>query len=144
MLLKQIKNHQFEVIGEIHQTETGRIYNTTRNNHLKQVYAHKTLFVSDNGKETYEGQNCIGISLDICKILLANDVATIYFKILNFPKIGEHFIGKISVVDFLSKSITIQEKWQDKQRITAMENLERTYSESFIKEEPLAIEEVVR
>ena len=123
VLLQQIKNNQFERIGEIHQTEEGIIYKTTRNNHLNQVYTHKKIFISPDGKDIYEGKNCIGIDLDICKELLANNVDTICFTILNFPSVGEHKFGKIKLVDFLSKSITIQEKYQDKQRIIAMGEL---------------------
>ena len=123
VLLKQIKNTHLELIGEIHRTEEGVVYKTTRDNHLKQVYTHKKVFVSHDGKDTYRGENCIGIDLDICKTLLVNNVDVIRFTILNFPKVGVHKFGKIPLVDFLSKSITIQERGQDKQRIIAMGEL---------------------
>lgn len=124
MLLKEIK-HNLETVGEIRKDDNGIVYyQTERDCHKNQIYQRKRVFLSDDSKEWYSGDNCVAISVDICKTLLANEVKYVNFIIKNFPDKGYHFLARIDMLDFLNKSITIQERGCDKQRITAMNNLQ--------------------
>lgn len=125
MYSQKVKNDSLETIGEIRRDENNiYYYHTERDNRKNQIYLKKTVFLSADSKEFLQGENVIGISLSIVKELLSKEVKYVHFVIKNFPNPMEHFLGKIELIDFLNKSITIQERGYDKQRITPLNNLE--------------------
>ena len=118
--------NNYSVVGEIKKNLNTNevVYITERDRRKNQIYLYKTNFMSIDG-EHFTGRNCIAISLDICRKLVDNKVDNIYFNIRNFPKDMEHFTGKISLQDFIVKSVTIKEEHYDFQRITPIENLQK-------------------
>lgn len=125
MFTQKVKNDSLEAIGEIKRDEKGVYYYiTTRDNHKSQIFNKKTVFLSYDSKEFLHGENVIGISLDVVKNLLSKNVKYVLFKIKNFPEPMKHFLGRIELIDFLNKSITIREWGYDKQRIIPLDKLE--------------------
>ena len=121
--MAQIK-HNLHPVGEVKPDIHEELsYFTERDKHKNQIYLYKTLFYSADKKDKYEGLNCIGISLNICKELLFKNVKNVYFILKNYPQDMQHQIKKIELNNFLSKSITIKENGYDEQRIIGMEEL---------------------
>jgi len=123
--VEKVTNYRGEEVGEIRLNSSCEMYYyTERNTNKNQIYCHKTVFLSEDSKEWYEGENCVAISVDICKKLLAKEVVYVLFEIKNFPEKGMNGFRKINLKDFLTKGITIKEKNYDRQRIIAMKELE--------------------
>ena len=121
----QIK-HREKVVGEIRRNSDGELfYLTERSNAKKQIYARKKVFVSEDGKDWMGvDENGAGISVDIIKQLLNQDVKYVIFILKGFPSPNLHSVRRISLQDFLNQSITIKEMGYDRQRIIDTAKLE--------------------
>lgn len=96
-------------------------FHTERDVDKKQIFTHKFIFSTVDGN-TFRGENCIGISLNVLKKLVALNVELICFKIKNFPRVGDFCRGTISMKSFMARSVKINEG-SGLQRIVAMNDI---------------------
>jgi hypothetical protein len=116
--MQQITIHNYAV-----GTIKNKSYHTARNFLKNQIY-YKKHFWKDNDGKTIHIQNAVGLSKEVCRKLLQEGIEDVYFELQHFPQVGNYQTKKIKLLDFLSNSISVKEKFYDEQRIIDIEKLE--------------------